>query len=650
MRLKHIIPSCLFMLAITACDDSYNDQFGFLKDNGLIDVKKETIALGTNDYSNVAKMALELKGNTPSSLPGIDSAALRRIDSLHCFKDESQAAELLPLLLKNRYTTADESSVITVQFDLERGASKYLADFKDDLVSYTLSEDDYKEVWGDKVKASYLTPKTLAQIPALLKKNVPDDGASKFCVAEYAYDTVEPSIGGGGSVDPTPSAWTEVEVPGWPSGSDWTFVGSGDVDLSAFADKQIQIAFQYSSNETVAPTWEVESLIVYDKNGDEQYIHELKTQESYDLFTTEGDLPEGISYVWKCDVGKYAKASAYVSGTRYVTCVKLVSPWMSIGKGCTFDFRHACNFANGDPKSYAKVLVRSMDGAKKKTRAADIAANTASLYRFDGSSWKAYGDNDEAQVAVVNPAAYATTGGCFGNPDTQLPTYLASTYIYATDGDKVCLVYKKSADAYAFAEYEFVNAMWQKTALTTQSALDFTLKGGEWSADMSTYYSSTLLGEEGGLTPVNTLLGEGLSYVWSNTALYGWKGTAYVNKTNVESVSYLVTPVIRLKNAKKPVVVYDEAYRYTTRDEVTNMLQVLVTANYTGDPATTEWKDITPAATDRSDGSTWNFFTIPSISLSDYIDQKIVIAFRYSSNAEMAPTWEIKNLIVKEAE
>lgn len=58
------------------------------------------------------------------------------------------------------------------------------------------------------------------------------------------------------------SAWTSVAIPTWPEAGSWTFVNSGNISLSAFAGKRVQIAFKYGSNETGADTWEIRNLKV----------------------------------------------------------------------------------------------------------------------------------------------------------------------------------------------------------------------------------------------------------------------------------------------------------------------------------------------------------------------------------------------------
>lgn len=53
----------------------------------------------------------------------------------------------------------------------------------------------------------------------------------------------------------------------WPAGTNWTFVPSGTVDLSAFAGRKIQIAFRYTSTAADCGTWEIEKLSVKGKKG-----------------------------------------------------------------------------------------------------------------------------------------------------------------------------------------------------------------------------------------------------------------------------------------------------------------------------------------------------------------------------------------------
>lgn len=48
----------------------------------------------------------------------------------------------------------------------------------------------------------------------------------------------------------------------WPDGSSWSFVSSGDIDLTPYAGKTITIAFHYTSTTAEACTWEVSDINV----------------------------------------------------------------------------------------------------------------------------------------------------------------------------------------------------------------------------------------------------------------------------------------------------------------------------------------------------------------------------------------------------
>lgn len=59
------------------------------------------------------------------------------------------------------------------------------------------------------------------------------------------------------------TTWTELTISEWPPlDNKWTFVNSGDMDLSAFAGKKIQVAFKYGCSAAGADQWEINDLEV----------------------------------------------------------------------------------------------------------------------------------------------------------------------------------------------------------------------------------------------------------------------------------------------------------------------------------------------------------------------------------------------------
>lgn len=66
-----------------------------------------------------------------------------------------------------------------------------------------------------------------------------------------------------GISDPsTNGTWTELTGWAHTSGNDWTFVDSGDINISAYTGSKVHIAFKYTSPSNDASTWEIDKVSV----------------------------------------------------------------------------------------------------------------------------------------------------------------------------------------------------------------------------------------------------------------------------------------------------------------------------------------------------------------------------------------------------
>lgn len=85
--------------------------------------------------------------------------------------------------------------------------------------------------------------------------------------------------------------WESLTIPTYFSGNDWTFVNSGDIDLSDYVGKEIQIGFRYTSTSTSAGTWEIKNVEVCEKTvgGGEPDEPEGATTVTFD-FTSADEL------------------------------------------------------------------------------------------------------------------------------------------------------------------------------------------------------------------------------------------------------------------------------------------------------------------------------------------------------------------------
>lgn len=196
MNKKIILSALAIASVLTACDDDYMKQFED-QDANITDVKNLTMTLENSDYSSIASnatniaKALELD---PENQTYVEM--LKQVGTQYYFTDDIAGEDYIPAYLMAKYPNADQKSKFTVTYKKFKKTSSYLADFAN-ISSYQLSGSDYEGVWGDKVKASFLTPQTLNCIPGILKENMSGAAEGTMCVVNYAYSDVEPSIGGG---------------------------------------------------------------------------------------------------------------------------------------------------------------------------------------------------------------------------------------------------------------------------------------------------------------------------------------------------------------------------------------------------------------------------------------------------------------------
>lgn len=155
-------------------------------------------------------------------------------------------------------------------------------------------------------------------------------------------------------------------------------------------------------------------------------------------------------------------------------------------------------------------------------------------------------------------------------------------------------------------------------------------------------YSESFETEFGSFVIDNVNLSEGLSYVWSIDKKYKCaKASAFVNKKNLPSESWLVSPWIELSCAEVERNLYfDHAvskYFGNVSEEATLWIKV-----EGGD-----WTQITSIAyPEVPQDKSFSPFETQAVSLAGYEGKKIKVGFKYVSTDEAAGTWEIRNFKV----
>lgn len=61
---------------------------------------------------------------------------------------------------------------------------------------------------------------------------------------------------------PATATWTQIPTKAFSDPGSWTFMGSDDISLNAYAGQKVRIAFKYVSTSTKAGTWEIKNFVV----------------------------------------------------------------------------------------------------------------------------------------------------------------------------------------------------------------------------------------------------------------------------------------------------------------------------------------------------------------------------------------------------
>ena len=155
-------------------------------------------------------------------------------------------------------------------------------------------------------------------------------------------------------------------------------------------------------------------------------------------------------------------------------------------------------------------------------------------------------------------------------------------------------------------------------------------------AEPEVVFAESFAEDLGDFTMENTLLPEGLTYVWSYAAGYGAKASAYANKTNFDSEAWLISPVIDLGKFTAPTLSFEQATNFFA-DVETAKKEATVWAREVGE----DWVQLSPA---YPESMSWTFVSSGDIDLSAFAGTEMQIAFCYKSTAAKAGTWEVKNV------
>ena len=172
---------------------------------------------------------------------------------------------------------------------------------------------------------------------------------------------------------------------------------------------------------------------------------------------------------------------------------------------------------------------------------------------------------------------------------------------------------------------------------------DFVLEGGVTPPPSGQeIFSESFASGQGEFTIQDTFLPQELSYVWQHDSQYScMKASAYVNQAYAAE-SWLVSPAIDLSNVSSAMLKFDQAVNHASPSGV---LSVMISADYAGEVLQCNWIELNLSQWPA--GNNWTFIN-STADLSQFVGQRVTIAFKYTSNTNASATWEVKNFVVEE--
>lgn len=597
---RYIFLGLVGAMALGSCSNYFDEKQLDNHDYQPKDVRTSMTYTLTGDDVAIISKQCTYKGN--DTVPSVyeqkalslcteeDSSAYaewKKIASLKAFTEEASPDIYLPMFMAYKFPYLDAGTICNVTYPLYEGKSARLEPFKS-ASSYTLTEEDYRSIWGGR-GASYLNVDIEAAVPAFLATKYPLASDGKVIVLTYKYLNQVPDT----IIPPLPYQCTVKELLEAQEGGVHEITGMVGTIKSSISGR-----FYLRDLQS-----EDDSIYVYgltDEDGNR--VWKDKNIKQYDMITLKG--------VYSNETGEPQLVNAiYISHTT--------------------------------PASVpARAMMIEQDTIIKSV-----------IYQLVNGEWDVY-SNEQLTVAEALPnTIYDQLGSTtISNADEVISKYLEDTYRYPQE-KQIYLIAYNSKNGYTADEWTYNGTVFVMNTGYTQDVMSFVL-GSAWVANISTYYTTPFVGDGPADFTIQHVNLDGLNYVWRYQAAYGMTASAYVSGTNHPVEDWLISPKIRLKKSEKPYLTFMHAVRYGNEQYNKEWLKVMVTNNFTGDVTTTEWEhlefpDSIPDGSNWTFLSSGKF----DLSKYNNESIVIAFQYNTTTGElTSAPTWEIQQLLVAEPE
>ncbi len=507
------------MSVLAGCgENSWNDHLdGFEEPPIYSKTEAITYQLTQEDYGVISGLA----ANKALATTEEEMNALKAIANNKCFATQEEARKYLPAFFQCDdfpYFTLIDGSSIKVTYAVAEEAPGEVDYFKKGITEYSVTENDYMAAWEsdeDFINAFAPMNPASSKLPRILKAAYPDAEEGMCVAVNYNEATTNPIFGSvSGSewemtdVIKNVSVDDELNIRGIVTGiSTRGFVVSDnagsicyDSGANGFSDENIAIGAQVNVKGTVSVynrclqigkdnSYEVVGMdeynypkpVVYDgamvdaacaETSDmlAQYVEltgTLSISGNYYNINIEGAEKQGSVYY----APDYIK-EMLADGETY----KLTGYFVAVtGKGNYFNL--LITGVNGNAKSAPMHAPVGMVETVSKN----------AVYIFNGNKWSTAPD-----AIAVQPEDYAEMGMKYGNfqddqPDTYLPLFLKKKLPYASEGDKIIVVYKYYSGKanFTWRRYILSGGEWIVYNNTESISEQFNKLKGEWKFDPS---------------------------------------------------------------------------------------------------------------------------------------------------------------------
>lgn len=450
-------------------------------------------------------------------------------------------------------------------------------------------------------------------------------------VKRFAGDDLQVhiSVNYDGTSDPSTATWDNISAFFTLDANEgaWDFVQSGDVDLSAYNDQTIHVAFRYYGGETDGSTLRLDNIKLVELDTDPE--------------------PTPAS---ECDNGIFCDdfEGASLTGNNAWEAVAVVESTSGLNW-----FHYEFN-ENG----MARVS-NFNDGANEEMEAwlvsphIDLTSNTTAKMIFDHTK-RFSGDNLELLISINYDGQGAPGDAAFEwtnisdrvnwDENTGSWNMVSSGVFDLSDfgGEKIHLAFKYVGGNTNGSTNQIDNILIDE-AIEEEPIGECEIgyfcddfEGGSLSANNEWYRVHVVESPS--------------SLNWFHN-IFNDNGTARVSNfkdgANEIMEAWLISPSIDLSAAQDPVFRFDHTKRFEGDD-----LELLISIDYNGaeDPTAFTWINISDRVNWNTDLGSWEMTSSGNINLSDFTGESISIAFKYVGGNSDGSTYQIDNLLLQEFE